>query len=150
MSGYKDLYSGADYVIHFKYSGILNICYITLMYGVGMPILFPLAAFNLINQYVVERLIVAWNVKQPPALDDKLTVNALDMLKYAPLMMLFNGYWMLSNQQIFANKTSLIDNTTMKMKSGHFLTLSVDWSSPILLMCMASVFLLVVQKVFDK
>ena len=111
MSGYKDLYSGADYVIHFKYSGILNICYITLMYGIGMPILFPLAALNLLNQYVVERLIVAWNVKQPPALDDKLTVNALEMLKFAPLIMLFNGYWMLSNQQIFNNKTSMIENT---------------------------------------
>jgi hypothetical protein len=49
MSGYKDLYSGADYVIHFKYSGLLNIVYITMMYGMGMPILFVLAAFNFLN-----------------------------------------------------------------------------------------------------
>jgi hypothetical protein len=60
MAQYKDLYSGADYVIHFKYSGILNIMYITMMYGVGMPILFPIAAFNFLNQYICERLIVAY------------------------------------------------------------------------------------------
>lgn len=49
MSAYKDLYSGQDYVIHFKYSGVLNIVYITMMYGMGMPILFVLAAFNFFN-----------------------------------------------------------------------------------------------------
>ena len=49
MQPYKDVYSGVDYIIHFKYSGILSVTYLTLMYGVGMPILFPIAAFNLFN-----------------------------------------------------------------------------------------------------
>jgi hypothetical protein len=49
MAAYKDLYSGAEYVIHFKYAGVLNIVYITFMYGMGMPILFVLAAFNFFN-----------------------------------------------------------------------------------------------------
>ena len=49
MFMYKDLYSGAEYVIHFKYSGILNIMYITMMYGLGMPILFPIAVLNFVN-----------------------------------------------------------------------------------------------------
>ena len=74
---YRDLYSGGDYVIHFKYSGIINIVYITCMYGVGMPILFPIAALNFINQYICERIVIAYFMKQPPALDDKLTKNAL-------------------------------------------------------------------------
>ena len=60
MAQYKDLYSGPDYIIHFKYSNILNIMYITLMYGLGMPILFPIAAFNFFNQYLCERIIVAY------------------------------------------------------------------------------------------
>jgi len=49
MAMYKQLYSGAEYVIHFKNAGILNIVYMTMMYGVGMPILFPIAAFNFFN-----------------------------------------------------------------------------------------------------
>lgn len=60
MAQYKDLYSGAEYVIHFKYAGVLNIVFITMMYGIGMPILFPLAAFNFFNQWVCERIIVAY------------------------------------------------------------------------------------------
>lgn len=98
LAQYRDLYSGGEYVIHFKYSGILNITYLSCMYGIGMPILFPIAAFTFINTYICERITVAYFMKQPPALDDKLTKNALEMIKFAPLLMLFNGYWMLSNQ----------------------------------------------------
>ena len=119
MAQYKQLYSGAEYVIHFKYSNILNIVYITCMYGIGMPILFVIAAINFFNQYMCERAIVAWCMKQPPALDDKLTNNSLEMLKYAPLLMLFNGFWMISNPQIFQNEHSPIPRRGMSMESNH-------------------------------
>ena len=98
LGAYRDLYSGVDYVIHFKYSGMLNIMYITMMYGLGMPVLFPLAAFNYFNQYLCERIIVSYCCKQPPALDDKLTKNCIEKLKWSPILFLFNGYWMLSNR----------------------------------------------------
>lgn len=49
---YRDLYSGNKYEIHFKYSAMLNVVYMSCMYGVGMPILFPIAAFFFLNQYV--------------------------------------------------------------------------------------------------
>jgi len=80
MQLYKDVHSGADYVIHFKYSAVLNIVYVTCMYGAGMPILFPIAAFNFFNQWMVERILVAYVVRQPPALDAKLTQNCVAML----------------------------------------------------------------------
>lgn len=148
MAQYKLLYSGADYLVHFKYAGVLNIIYITMMYGIGMPLLFPIAAFNFFNQYLCERLIVAFQVKQPPALDDKLTNNCIQMLKWAPIFLLFNGYWMLSNPQIFMNKWSYKDSTRDNMKSEHFATLGVNWASPVLLLCMASIFLIAIQKIF--
>lgn len=148
MAQYKDLYSGGDYTIHFKYSGILNIMYITMMYGLGMPILFPIAAFNFLNQYVCERIIVAYQSKQPPALDNKLTINCIDMLKWSPILFLFNGYWMLSNEQIFKNTWFYIQNTNEKMKSGHQVYIGVTWAAPLLLMAVASIFLVAVQKIF--
>jgi len=92
------LYSGPYYVLHFKYSGVINVVYVTMMYGVGMPLLFPIAAVNLFTQWICERTLMAYVVRLPPALDQKLTVNAILLLKYAPLLLLFNGYWMLSNK----------------------------------------------------
>lgn len=63
MGKYKDLYSGKDYFIHFKYSDALNVCYIAMMYGGGMPILFPIASFTFFSQWISERVIVAYFVK---------------------------------------------------------------------------------------
>jgi len=150
LGAYRDLYSGVDYVIHFKYSGMLNIMYITMMYGLGMPVLFPLAAFNYFNQYLCERIIVAYCCKQPPSLDDKLTKNCIDKLKWSPILFLFNGYWMLSDRQIFQNSWSPVSDTTMKMMSHHTLYLGVNWAAPILLLCFSSVFLVIITKIFSE
>lgn len=35
MQTYIEIYSGPEYMIHFKYSGILNVTFITMMYGIG-------------------------------------------------------------------------------------------------------------------
>lgn len=101
MAAYRDLYCGGEYVIHFKMAGILNVIYLCCMYGVGMPILFPIGAFTFINTYISERIVVSYFMRQPPALDDKLTKNLLESIRFAPLLMLVNGFWMLSNPQIF-------------------------------------------------
>lgn len=73
MASFKAIWSGGEYVIHFKYSGMLNIAYVTMLYGMGMPALFPIAAVNYFNQYVAERMVVAWHMKAPATLDDQLT-----------------------------------------------------------------------------
>ena len=49
MAQYKELYSGSKYVIHFKSAIVINIVWVTMFYGIGMPILFPLAALNFFN-----------------------------------------------------------------------------------------------------
>lgn len=148
VAQYKALYSGGEYVIHFKYSGLLNIVFITMMYGVGMPILFPIAAFNFFNQWIAERYTVAYYMKLPPALDDKLTLNCLERLKFAPILMIFNGYWMLSNTQIFEGKWQFIEKAQDTMNSMHRFSFDVNWATPIVFMCAAAITVYVVQKIF--
>lgn len=144
MIAYKKVWSGGEYIMHVKDSGILLIVFVTAMYGVGMPLLFPVAAFNFCNQFLCERIMACYQVKLPPALDDRLTNNMLSMMKWAPLIMLFNGYWMLSNRQIFANTWSYVPNSasSTSMKSDHFITFSVNWAIPVLLMALCAVFLI--------
>ena len=40
---YIQIYAGPDYLVHFRYSMIMNICFITMMYGTALPLLFPIA-----------------------------------------------------------------------------------------------------------
>lgn len=146
MAAYKALYSGGDYIIDFKYSNVLNIIYITMMYGIGMPILFPVAVFNFLNQYICERIMVAYYMKQPPALDDLMIRNCIRMIRWAPLFFLGNGYWMASNRQIFQNSYSFVNKHSDVMKSGHFFKFTPnDSAMPLMLMFMANFALIIIM-----
>lgn len=151
MAALRILYSGGDYIIHFKYSGMLTIAFITMMYGMGMPSLFPIAALNLWNQYVAERIVVAYHMKAPAALDDKLTVNCISKLRFAPMLFLINGAWMLGNTQMFTNTWSYIEDSSQTMRSDHYTAWKLDWNTPEILFGLLSIGLYIIQKIFgDK
>jgi len=42
-----DLYLGPEYLLHFRYAKIFNLVYCAMLYGVGLPILFPITALNI-------------------------------------------------------------------------------------------------------
>lgn len=90
-------------MIHYKYSAILNIAFVTMMYGMGLPILFPIAAFSFFTLYCMEKLLLHYVYREPPMYDEKLNKNALSILTYAPILFLAFGYWMLSNKQLLGN-----------------------------------------------
>jgi len=98
---YIELYSGPEYMIHFKYSLVMNIAFVCMMYGLGIPFLFLIASISYWVLYTVERLCVAYFYQLPPTFDDKLTKNAVGLLKWASILYLFFGYWMISNKQAF-------------------------------------------------
>lgn len=121
--------------------------FVSLLYGLGMPILFPFASLNFINQWVCDRYLVAWHMRLPPSLDDSLMINFCHKVKFAPIFLVFNGYWMVSNKQIFENKWSYILDNNESMKSGHTIDLQANYSSPLLDIAFISALLLFFQKV---
>jgi len=50
-----DLYTGPDHIVHYKYSGMLNIIYVTMLYGLGLPTLFPIAFVSFFIMWLTER-----------------------------------------------------------------------------------------------
>ena len=55
IQSYVDLYCGPAFLAHYKYGTVLNICFITMMFGYGMPILFPISALTFLVLYVLEK-----------------------------------------------------------------------------------------------
>lgn len=82
-------------------------------------------------------------------MDDKLTKNCIEMMMYSPLLLLFNGYWMLSSPQIFDNTWSYIPDTLHGMRSNHYVKMQPDHASPLLYMALAAVSLIMFQKTFS-
>jgi len=89
--------------MHYKYSSILTIVYITFLYGFGMPILFPIAMLSFLVLYLVEKMMLFYGYVLPPMYDERLSQSVLNKLQFAPLLYVCFGYWMVSNQQLVAN-----------------------------------------------
>ena len=109
---YQDIHTGPCHKVDEKFARILNITFVTMTFGLGLPILFPIALLALFVMYAVERYQIAYFYQMPPSTDDKMTKNALQMLSLAPLLFLMNGYWMLSNRQMFENVVSKVEFST--------------------------------------
>lgn len=60
IQAYKAVYFGKEFPIHFKYSDCLNITFLAMLYGFGMPIMYPMAAIIISNQRLGERILVAY------------------------------------------------------------------------------------------
>jgi len=82
-------------------------------------------------------------------MDDKMTMNAMTLLSYTPIMFLFNGYWMLSNRQMFANTVNQLTYSTEEMSSSHFWSTLADLNqaTPMLMIAVAFV-VIIMMRVF--
>jgi hypothetical protein len=94
---YLDTWCGPPYEMHFKYAAMMNIVFITLLYGIGLPVLFPLAVLALVILYISEKLMLYYAYQVPPMYDEKLSKDVVAHLKVAPIIMMLFGYWMLSS-----------------------------------------------------
>lgn len=98
LQGYIDLYAGPEYQIHYKYSSITNVVFVTMTFGVGIAILFPSALLSLVILYFIEMLLLYYYYRHLPQYDERLNNRALSILTFAPLLLLSCGYWFLSNK----------------------------------------------------
>ena len=94
---YVNTYAGPVYFMHYKYSSIMTIAFITFIYGFGIPLLFPIACVSFIVLYLVEKLLLFYAYRLPPMYDERLSQDVLSKLQFAPLIYLAFGYWMASN-----------------------------------------------------
>lgn len=94
---YIDIYSGPEFMIHFRYSTIMNTVFVCLMYGTALPILYPIALMSFVILYILERLLVFYYYKQPPVFDEKMTMNSISMMLWAPFFYMAFSYWFLGN-----------------------------------------------------
>lgn len=107
-----DLYSGPIYDIHSQYAFLLNTVYVTFMFGLAMPLLFPIAFLTFLIFYFTERLLVTYFYQKPLMYDENLHMSAIKFLKWAPFVMLVFGVWIMGNQQIFENIVNPVINVS--------------------------------------
>ena len=120
IQGYISTYAGPLYFMHYKYSSILTIVFITMMYGFGMPILFPIAMLSFLVLYITEKIMLFYGYVMPPMYDERLSNDVLNKLQFAPLLYVIFGYWMASNQQLLSNEhLTPVESSTSTYVTNH-------------------------------
>lgn len=100
---YVSLYAGPVYLMQNRYNPIIVQVYCCFMFGLQIPIVFPLAFFGILNKYIVERIAITYWYRMPPFYNDKLSKIAMKILMFAPILMFITSYWAFGNKQIFEN-----------------------------------------------
>ena len=113
------LYSGPEYRLDSKYSHILTLIYVAFMYGLFIPILFPIAALGIFIMYLTEKLAILYFYQKPPMYDDSLSKHALRYLQLAPVPMFVMSYWAFGNSAIFFNDKDLKKNNNAVQNPHH-------------------------------
>ena len=85
-------------MIHWKYSSLMNVIFVTIMFGAGVPLLYPCALLCMIIKYCDERLCLAYYYKQPPNYTDLLSNDSLSILRWSVVVNLLFSFWMFTNQ----------------------------------------------------
>ena len=79
--------------MHNHYAAMNNLVFVAFMYGVCMPILYPLCVFGLTVQYVVDKLRMAYVYRKPPMYDGKLNSITIKFLSIVPLFTIALTFW---------------------------------------------------------
>lgn len=66
---------------------------IALVLGPCFPLLYPVTLLHLIVLYITERIVICYWFAEPPAFDERMTVESISIMRYTTLLMLFVSFW---------------------------------------------------------
>jgi len=92
-----------------------------MMFGPAMPVLFPITLVTFMVIYILEKGMLYYGYQEPPKYDEILDKSALNVLKFAPSVMLGFAYWMFSSKQLIDNDTLIPkEHKNVPYNSGHW------------------------------
>jgi len=119
MLGYIENRGGVEHELHIKYSEVITVFFITLMYGPGIPFMYVIATIHYFIYYSVQRWTLVRTIKRPANMGDDLIVGYIGWMQWAPLLYLYMALRMLSNKQMFDGWVYPRDSVEFPMETGH-------------------------------
>lgn len=101
QSEYEKKYIGPDFSIETRYSVIIAMTFIILMYSLAMPILYPCGIILCFISYWTDKTLFLRLYRNPPHHGLDLAKGSQKFMELAILLHLFVGLYMISNPQIF-------------------------------------------------
>lgn len=119
IDAYIELHAGPAFLMHYRMVSMLLQITIALLYGVALPILYPIALIGLVIQSVIDRLLLCYFYREPPHYDEKSTLQVIKIIEFVAISSLFHHFWILSNRQIFEGYSQEIEFANDVQMSHH-------------------------------
>lgn len=116
---YLELYSGPAFFIHLKYSIVIKIVVVTLMYGVFIPAVYLWAFIALLVFYIVEKYQIFYYYKKPPMHNKNLCLFVMENMQWAPVLGYIMGFWAITNNQMWNKDLNSLTYSTDIMDPQH-------------------------------
>ena len=100
---YADLHSGSSFKISSPFAKVMCMIFMSLMFGLSLPIMFPCTLIFIIVLYCFNKILVVYWFVKPPQFDDTLAKIFISWIKYGALLFCGFSYWLLTNRQMFDN-----------------------------------------------
>ena len=98
VQAFEAAYMGPVFMLHYKYSFIMNIIFVTFIFGAAMPVLFLMAFGAMFIYYTQERMRMAYSYIKPPMYGSTMNQATLRFLLLAPYFYCISCAWVFSNQ----------------------------------------------------
>jgi len=124
-----------------------------MMLGIGMPLMFLVGAVTFAVIWVLERYMVCYICILPPVMGDTIVKNNNLIIRWAAVMYLFVGYWMISNPKIFGNEAvpkETIHDIDEPTDHIMFKSWNLAQAAPLLLIGVVLLVILLLQKYCKK
>jgi hypothetical protein len=95
---YIELHGGPDFLLSYRFAALLLQISVALLYGIAVPILYPIVTASLLIQNVVDRLLLCYFYRAPPIQNQSSTLLTLSIIKVVGILSLFHHFWILSNR----------------------------------------------------
>jgi hypothetical protein len=91
--------------MEYKYASLITVVLVTMMYGSGIPILYPISALFFFVTYWVDKILIFYYYRKPELLDHNLALRTLQWFKYGLLFHVIGAVLMYSNSSILPEKS---------------------------------------------
>jgi hypothetical protein len=119
---FLELHAGPEYMFQLKTASLNALLFLSVCLGLSFPMLYPIALFGIVIQYIVERYTLAVFYRLPPKFSLDMTSWNNHVLMVAPLYGLGVAFWLLGNRQMFENQeVGLSDRLGETYESHHTL-----------------------------
>lgn len=96
---------GPQFEFAFNYAQLLSTIFVCLAYSTGIPLLYILGASNFLVFYFVEKYLFTNLYTIPPHFNAQIGKRATSFIPLALIFHLAVAVWVLSNEELFSNKT---------------------------------------------